>query len=218
MNHPRSVQPPHSSVELAAARREKRLSERIFDFSWQDTLPWSLVDGEVTIELMEYAELAELLRLRRADLFGAPHTQFFVEPESDSKARFGREMDVFLVRLGGEVVGYFCGHPSDWSTYYLRSFALDPSRREKGICGTFCEQIVGFMASVGCKRIEVDTSAANVPMIKMLSTAGFIVAGTMNSARWGAIVRFAKHLDAEEKQVFARQYLCVPRVSEGRTQ
>jgi RimJ/RimL family protein N-acetyltransferase len=191
-------------------RPERRSSERIFDFKWEDSLPWSL--GEVTVELTDYVAVAELLRRARADLFGAPHTQFFIEPESEAKARFGREMDCLLIRLRGEVVGYFCGNPSDWSTYYCRSIAISPACREKGIAGIFCQQIVRFTASVGVKRLEVDTSVANVPMIRLLSTLGFAVAGTMNSARWGAIVRFTKHLDADENEVFARQYLCVPRV------
>ena len=74
------------------------------------------------------------------------------------------------------------------------------------------DQHLRFVGSVGVKRVEVDTSVANVPMIRLLLTAGYAVAGTTNSARWGAIVRFTKHLDDAEKEIFARQYLCVPRV------
>ena len=44
--------------------------------------------------------------------------------------------------------------------------------------------------------------------------AGYAVAGTTNSARWGAIVRFTKHLDVAENEIFARQYMCVPRVKQ----
>lgn len=194
-----------SGVHRAA--RRLTLSERLWDLDWSNVLPWQF-DGAVMVR-STYAEASSFMTAHYADIFGR-ETRFFVEGASDAKRRFWDEMDVFAFRADDEVVGIAAGHPTDWSTYYVRTLALLPAVRERRITSGFTQNLSDALRSAGVARWEADTSPANTPMIRMFSRAGFVVTSTLNSERWGAMLRFTKFLREDAQATFHEQFTSIP--------
>src|SRR5690349_2312393 len=107
------------------------LSKRLWDLDWSTQLPWRLDDVDVVHA--SFDDALSFIGAHFAAIFesDARAARFLTDPMTEAKARFGREMDVFLFRAGGEVVGVLMAHPSDWSTYYMRSAAFLPAFRGK---------------------------------------------------------------------------------------
>lgn len=117
-------------------------------------------------------------------------------------------MDVFLYGAPEGVVGVIMGHPTDWSTYYIRSAAFLPAYRNRHFGTSFLDIVYEPLRQVGCERVEVETSPANMPMVRIMSGQGFFVTSTVSSERWGYLLRFTKFLTPEAEIAFRRQY-CV---------
>lgn len=181
-------------------------SKRIWGFDWRSELPWSL-DG-VTAEAGTFEQALDFALQHYATIFhkNSDGPRFLDDPLTNAKRRFGSEMDIVLFRDEGRVIGTWMGHPVDWSTYYIRSVALLPEYRDRRIATDFAKLAYARFAAAGVERIECECSPANIPMMKAMSSLGWLVVGTTNSERWGATVRFAKFLRSEAEQVFTRQF------------
>jgi GNAT superfamily N-acetyltransferase len=185
------------------------MTERYFGFDWATVLPWSF--DEVSVELSTPDEMLSFLAARGDDLFASPNQNFLNEPMTEAKRRFCAEMDALALRKDGRTVGYFLGHPSDWSTYYGRSFSFLPEMRKSGIGMEFSRRILQTIAErTEARRFEVDSSVANPAMPRILIGLGFVPAMTLTTERWGLMTRFVKYLDPEARKVFARQFVNVP--------
>src|SRR5690606_18124616 len=100
-------------------------------------------------------------------IFEGSYTHFHVEKMTPAQRRFFEEMDAFVFRAGAKTVGLVMGHPTDWSTYYVRTVALLPDARHRGFTAAFGEAIYGPLAAVGVERVEGDTSPANMALTKV---------------------------------------------------
>lgn len=184
------------------------LSERLWELDWSGVLPWTI--GEVTIEHGSFDEVEPFLREHHERLFGPPDSRFYPEETTPAKRRFWAESDVFVFRSEGKMIGYWSGHPSDWSSYYCRTMSFLPEFREAHLATELSTRIIETLSTTECARIEVDTSIANVPMQRMLLGLRFVVTSTSVSERWGTMLRFTRLLREDAARVFARQYVYVP--------
>jgi GNAT superfamily N-acetyltransferase len=127
---------------------------------------------------------------------------------SPAKLRFYEDADVFLVRDGDALVGLEIAHPTDWSTYYLRTHVLLPAYRGRGIMAELMRRRAAVLAGVGVQRIEGDVIPTNVAQMIAHTKIGAIVTGTSNTDRWGTLVRLTKYIEPTAEAVFHDQFCC----------
>ena len=101
-------------------------------------------------------------------------------------------------------------HPSDWSTYYMRTAALLPEYRGRGLVSRFMERICEPLRAAGAERLEGDVSPANTPMMRLHVGQGFLATSTACSERWGTFIHFTRHLSVEADAIFRRQFCNTP--------
>lgn len=184
--------------------RQESLSQRLFAIDWSAASPWTFDD--VVAEAVTFDEASPFISEHYASLFEADASTFFVESMSPAKLRFAREMDYFAFKARGKIVGLHVAHPTDWSTYYLRSASILPEYRRLALLPRLQEQLERVLGDAGVRRVEAETSPANVPMVKMLTSLGFMVTGQSCSERWGLVLRWTKHLDPEARRSFMDHY------------
>ncbi len=182
------------------------LSQRLWSLDWRSVLPWHFDDG--CADLGTGDEVLRFMGAHYATLFGAEEVagRFLPSTMTEAKRRFFAEMDFFVFRVGQETAGVFVGHPTDWSSYYLRSTAILPQYRERRLMTRFFERLAEPLRAAGVERIEAECSPANAPIIRVLSRQGYIVTGSANSERWGLLLRYTKFLSHEAHTSFTRQY------------
>lgn len=187
--------------------RDQPLSTRILGIDWTDHLPLQIADG-VTLTCASLDEAQEFASAHYAIIFGSdPQDQrFFVEPSTPAKARFLAESDRFLFREGDRAIGLLIGHPTDWSTYYWRSVAFLSEHQGRGLLAAALEHTDAVMGAAGVVRVEGDVAPNNYRQLRLLLRLGYSVTGSVNSERWGAMLRLTKHLTPEAEQIFTTQF------------
>jgi hypothetical protein len=136
--------------------------------------------------------------------------RFLPTPMTDAKRRFFAEMDYFVFRVGPDAAGVLMGHPTDWTTYYIRSAALLPEHRDRRLLSHFVERLDAPLRAAGVERIETECSPANVPVIRLVTSQGWIATGSTSSERWGLMLRYTKYLSDDARVAFVRQYTAMP--------
>jgi RimJ/RimL family protein N-acetyltransferase len=115
--------------------------------------------------------------------------------------------DLFELRHNGRTVGALVGAPEDWSTYYVRSFAMAPDFQKRALIRRFVREcLFEPLADCGVQRVTADTSPANRAMGRLLGELKFYVTGQQLSERWGSLVRYTKFLDASCEAAFLRSF------------
>jgi RimJ/RimL family protein N-acetyltransferase len=186
------------------------MTERWFGIDWSEVLPWRI--GEIDVKLGTFDDVLSFLEEHSGTLAGGEReSRFVLEEMSEAKRRFWAEGDVLVFVHDNRIVGYFGGHPSDWSSYYCRTMTALPEYRESGLCSEVSRRVWQTMQARGVDRIEVDTSIANVPMQRILLGLGFLVTGTSTSERWGTMLRFTSFLREEAARVYQAQFVHVPK-------
>jgi Acetyltransferase (GNAT) family len=192
----------------SARRIVVNASRRLWGLDWNRRLPWHL--GDVTVEWGSLDDAVPFVNERYGEIFGPGDGRFFTEPMSEAKRRYCSEADVFLFKAAGETVGLTLAHPTDWSTYYIRSTALLAEYRARGVLPRFAEHLYGPLRDVGVERIEAECSPSNQPVIRLHISEGFMVTATSNSERWGSLLRMTKFLKEEPEKIFVRQFCSMP--------
>lgn len=198
-----------SSVRRAS--EPARASERLWDLHWA---AWSI--GDVGIEPCAFADAMPFIGEHYPRIFPTGPSRFFEEKMSTSKRRFYAECDSFLFRASGAVVGVCICHPTDWSTYYLRTVAILPGHRGRGIFRAFVDKLCETLRAHDVERFELETAPNNIAMNRSMLALGGVVTSTSNTERWGAMLRYTRYLAADPARVFERQFIAVP-VSGGET-
>lgn len=141
-------------------------------------------------------------------IFGAGGAagRFHEEGSSPAKDRFTDEMDTFALRDQGRMVGAVMCHPTDWSSYYIRSFALLPEAQARGVGSRFLQIAAPILRDAGVARFEAECAPGNAPSLTALLKAGFIVTGTVMSERWGYLLRLTRFLDEDALDAFHTQF------------
>lgn len=140
---------------------------------------------------------------------------------SDAKRRYiATTCDLIELRHEGKTVGAIVGAPEDWSTYYVRIFAVTRRFQRPALMRKLIREcIFEPLSACGVQRIAADTSPANRPMARLFSELKFHVTGQQLSDRWGPMVRYTKFLDAACEAVFFERFAgTAPRVGGGNKQ
>jgi hypothetical protein len=202
MAQPHAIAPASSVVPVAPP--VVVASKRIWGIDWQSVGPWTFDD--VVAEAVAFDEAAYFMRDHYAALFETETSAFLQEPMTEAKKRFCAEMDVFVFRAQSRVVGLLLCSPSDWSTYYVRSTAMLPAFRDRRLPARLSVEMEPVLAAAGVKRMEAECAPANLPMMRIMSSLGYVITGTHNSERWGNLLRWTKYLDDASRAVFMRQF------------
>jgi hypothetical protein len=186
------------------AHRPRSLS--LWGLDWREHFPQSF--GGVTVVASSFEAALPFIARNYGEIFKRDPSvdRFLGDPMTEAKRRFGAEMDAFLIRDGNEDVGVLVGHPSDWTTYYMRSVALLPEYRERHLLSDLVEFTYEPLRKAGVERIEGDCSPANLAMVRALTSLCFIPNSTHPSERWGMQVRFVKYLRPDAEDIFVRQF------------
>jgi len=196
------VSPRVASVPITHRPRSRSL----WGLDWRDHFPRSF--GEISAHAASFDDALPFIGRHYDAIFRRdPSTdRFLADPMTHAKRRFGAEMDAFILRDEGEEIGTLIGHPTDWTTYYMRSVALLPRYRERHLLRDLVESTYGPLRDAGVERIEGDCSPGNLAMVRALTSLEFIPISTYPSDRWGVQLRFVKYLRPEAEQVFVRQF------------
>lgn len=183
------------------------LSERIYGIRWSEHFP-IVLSGGVRVQVASLDEALEFTARHYARIFGAdPGDQrFYAEAVTPAKTRFMAASDRFSFWDGGEPIGLLMGNPIDWSTYYWRTVAFLPEHQGRGLLAAVLEHTDRVMRGAGIVRVEGETSPNNYRQMRLLLRLGYQVTGSVNSERWGTLLRLTKYLDEAAEEKFTRQF------------
>lgn len=197
-------------LDVATPPAPLRLSEEIFGVEWSRHLPCPLGDGGAVLRVADHAAVQAFVREHR-DALVAPElagSRFAdLEENAELKARFcARAMDSFVVENEGRTVGVFVGQPWDWSSYYMRYFAMLPGQRGFRTAMGIVDCFVPILRSAEIERLELDVSVSHLGQLQRMIGSGFYVTGTLQTERWGAMVHMTRFLSEPHEQVFLDQF------------
>jgi hypothetical protein len=118
----------------------------------------------------------------------------------------GSACDALELRHGEKTIGVFVGAPEDWSSYYIRVFAVIPSYQRPALTRGFLRHVLDVLAAHHVERVSGDTSPANFAMARCVAELHFHVTGHQLSERWGPLVRYTKFLDPACEAAFLRRF------------
>jgi hypothetical protein len=203
-----------SAIRPIRAQRGERetapMSQRLWNLDWRSALPWHFDDGRAEFATPEAA--LPFVQEHYPAIFGQKDLEgrFLPSPTTEAKRRFFLEMDYFVFRVDEVVAGVLMGHPTDWTTYYIRSAALLPEYRERRVLTQFLDRLDQPLRAAGVERVEAECSPANVPVVRLLTARGYVATASMNTERWGLMLRYTKFLSEDASAAFMRQYTAMP--------
>ncbi len=180
------------------------LSWRWFGIDWRQHLPWDT--GDLTIAYGTHEDALPFIRDHYPAIFGPNAEGWTAEPFTPAKLRFLQESDVFVVRDRQRVAGIALGNPLDWSSYYIRSLALLPEYRGRGVPRQLLRRLAPVLRHAGVTRIETDVAPGNRDSTLTHELLGFVATGMNNHDRWGSLLRFTGYLTDEAEQTHRRMF------------
>jgi hypothetical protein len=215
------VPPPAPSVSSAAPESTERSG------TYQSTLPprtlsarfWGLdlCKGLPRVMSSDGVEAVrgELARVRDFLLCAFPsftEEELGAQPDArmvDAKRLYlSTACDLVELRHEDRTVGVIVGAPEDWSSYYVRIFAVLPSYQRPGLTRRFGREcLFEPLAEHRVERVIAETSPTNLAMTRGLTEMHFHVTGHHLSERWGALVRYTKFLDPAREAAFQQRFV-----------
>lgn len=189
------------------SRPSPSLSEKIWQIDWTKYFPLSL-DDSTSIETTDFETVAAFSSRKFSEIYRIiPETQFQWFETSPAKAKFYElTCDFFAFKAAGRVVGIGLGHPSDWSTYYMRNVTIEPEYQGRKYYQTLMQQIMVALTEKGVARIEFHISPQSTAQMICNSKLGFITTSMTLSDRWGALAHMTKFLSAKHEDAFTSQF------------
>jgi hypothetical protein len=114
--------------------------------------------------------------------------------------------EYFLFKRNGKVVGWSYGEMEDFETFYMRNTGILPDHQNKKIYLHFLDQFLKYSKKIGYQRVSSQHSVSNAKIISLKMGIGFIVVGTENHDRWGALVKLVKFLDVKREKSFKKTF------------
>jgi hypothetical protein len=148
------------------------------------------------------------------ELGSAPHAAM----ASSKRSYLQTRCDLIELRHNDRTVGAIVGAPEDWSTYYIRIFAVIQAYQRPALTRRFVREcLFEPLTSHHVERVVADTSPANLAMSRTFSEMHFHVTGHHLSERWGPLVRYTKFLDPACEAAFYKRFNGIaPPESSGR--
>lgn len=171
-------------------------------------LPKQLSSDAVLAIPGDFARIGNFLRTNYA-LFGEETQGSAPSPfiQRSKRAFLGQSSDLLELQHAGETVGVLIGAPEDWSTYYVRMFAVRPEYQRPGLVRRFVREcLFAPLARCGVERVVAETSPANIAMSHLFTELRFRVTGNSLSDRWGPLVRYTKFLAPACEAEFLRRF------------
>ena len=184
------------------------LSARLWGLDLNKGLPRTLTSDGVRAAPGEMSRVRDFLAqhfplFREEDLGAAPSAHML-----EAKRWYLRNAcDVLELRHDERTVGVLIGAPEDWSSYYVRMFAVlqtyqRPALRRRFVRECLFEPLVAQRV----ERVIADTSPTNLGMALVFNELHFHVTGHQLSDRWGPLVRYTKFLDPACEAAFHRRF------------
>lgn len=127
--------------------------------------------------------------------------------QKSKQAYLSKQCDLIGLSHAGKLVGIMVGAPEDWSSYYVRVFALVPEYQRPGLTRRFVREcLFEPLARQGVERLVADTNPSNIAMTRLFSELGFFVTGNQLTDRWGPLIRYTKFFDPACEQQFLHRF------------
>lgn len=181
-----------------------RASERLWNLHWP-----TRQFGTMSISLGTFSDAIPFITEHYPKIFPSQPGLWLEEKMTAAKRLFLEESDVLLFRDEGRIFGICVSNPADWATYYVRTIAILPEYRHHRIVHELGPLLEETLRDGGVERIEAETAPTNVAMNRAFLRQGWMVTATVNSERWGALLRYTKFLTAEPERTFRRQFVVV---------
>jgi hypothetical protein len=180
----------------------------MWGFSLCDLLPRNLSDDGVVAVAGDFARIGRFLNEQFSVFSEEAQGSLPNYIVSNRKCEYLRDAcDLIELRSNDETIGSLIGAPEDWSTYYVRVFALRRDFQRPGMIRRFIREcLFAPLAEHGVERICADTSPANVAMSRLLTELHFHVTGSQLSERWGPLVRYTRFLSPACEAEFRRKF------------
>jgi hypothetical protein len=184
------------------------LSEKLWGLELSRGLPHVLSHDGITAMPGDLSRvrsfLAEEFPWFGEESFGAPPNETIV----DAKRWYLRSAcDAIELRLEDRTIGVFVGAPEDWSSYYIRIFAVLQTYQRPALIRRFGRECVFEpLARHHVERVVADTSPANLAMSRCFTELHFHVTGHQLSDRWGPLVRYTKFLEPACEAAFLKRF------------
>ena len=115
--------------------------------------------------------------------------------------------DLVELRHRDRTIGILVGEPEDWSSYYVRMFAVVSEYQRPSLIRRFAREcLFGPLTRQNIQRVTSDTSPANLAMSRILTELHFHVTGHQLSERWGPMVQYTKFLDPACEAAFHARF------------
>jgi len=199
----------------------RTLSDEFWNLELARGLPRVITRDGIEIAAGEIERIRDFLKtvfptLTEEGLGAAP-----LEPSVAHTKRWylGAASDLLELRKRGETIGVMIGSPEDWSTYYIRIYAVSPEHQRSIVTGRFAKFLLDRLAECGVQRVVTDTSPANTSAALRLSELQFRVTGQQLSERYGPLIRYTKFLDPAAEAAFLARFAgsAPPRATRTRT-
>jgi hypothetical protein len=180
----------------------------MWGFSLCDLLPRNLSDDGVVAVAGDFARIGRFLNEQFSVFSEEAQGSLPNYIVSNRKCEYLRDAcDLIELRSNDETIGSLIGGPEDWSSYYVRVFALRRDFQRPGMIRRFIREcLFAPLAEHGVERICADTSPANVAMSRLLTELHFHVTGSQLSERWGPLVRYTRFLSPACEAEFRRKF------------
>jgi hypothetical protein len=201
----------HTGVAALPRRDAVPYSTRMWGFSLADTLPRVLTRDGITAVAGDYLRIGRFLATQFGMFYEESQrtegavTDYIVR---NRKSEYLRDAcDLIELRHADNTVGVLMGAPEDWSTYYVRIFALHRSYQRPAMTRLFIRDcLFSPLIEHGVERISADTSPANIAMSRLFTELHFHVTGSQLSDRWGPLVRYTRFLSPACEAEFRRKF------------
>jgi RimJ/RimL family protein N-acetyltransferase len=190
------------------ANPRTRLSARLWGLDLARGLPRTLSREGVTAASGDMSRIRAFLSREFASLTEEELGATLNDTVADAKRSYlSNDCDLLELRHDARTVGVFIGAPEDWSTYYVRIFAMARDYQQRALSRRFLRECVfDALLKHSVQRVIAETSPANLAMTHMLNELRFHVTGHQLSDRWGPLVRYTKFLDPTCEAAFQQRF------------
>jgi N-acetylglutamate synthase-like GNAT family acetyltransferase len=182
------------------------LSKQLWDLDLCAGCPYDLGHG-IAVVPGDFERIATFLRTEfrwMSETRSAPPPANILEAKRMYLAELS---DALELQRDGQCVGVFLGSPEDWSTYYIRTFAVLPNAQHRSTVRRFFRDcLYEPLRSCGVERVFAYTSPKNVAMSRVFSELDFAVTGNNLSEGWGPMIRYTYFIDPHAEQDFTQRY------------